>query len=161
MNASSLPDLLTILCALGCGLVAGIFFAFSTFIMQALGRLPPAQGIAAMQSINIVVINRWFMTAFFGTALLCIVAAVIAAQGAHSATAWVITGALLYVIGTIGVTMAFNVPRNNALAATSPATAEAAVLWKDYLVAWTAWNTVRTIAALAASAAFIGALLVD
>ena len=32
----------TLATALGCGLVAGVFFAFSTFVMPALKRLPPA-----------------------------------------------------------------------------------------------------------------------
>jgi uncharacterized membrane protein len=59
---------LTLFAALGCGLVAGVFFAFSTFVMKALARLPAPQGIAAMQSINVIVINPWFMTAFLGTA---------------------------------------------------------------------------------------------
>ncbi len=54
--------------ALGCGLMAGVFFAFSTFVMNALARLQPTQGIAAMQSINITVINPLFMAAFLGTA---------------------------------------------------------------------------------------------
>jgi uncharacterized membrane protein len=44
---------LTVVAALGCGLNAGVFFAFSSFVMAALRRLPPAQGIAAMQSINV------------------------------------------------------------------------------------------------------------
>ena len=59
---------MTLFTALGCGLVAGILFAFSTSVMKALSRLPSAQGIAAMQSINIAVINPLFMGAFFGTA---------------------------------------------------------------------------------------------
>ena len=60
---------LTLFGALGSGLVAGNFYAFSTFVMKALARLPSAQGIAAMQSINITVINPWFLgVAFFGTA---------------------------------------------------------------------------------------------
>jgi uncharacterized membrane protein len=49
---------------LGAALVAGIFFAFSTFVMTALGRLPPEQGIAAMQSINVTVLNPWFFAVF-------------------------------------------------------------------------------------------------
>ena len=53
--------------AIGAALVAGIFYAFSTFVMQALGRLAPREGIAAMQSINVVVINPLFFLAFFGT----------------------------------------------------------------------------------------------
>jgi uncharacterized membrane protein len=58
--------LLTFVAAVGSGLVAGIFFAFSNFVMKALARVPPAQGIAAMQSINVVVLNRWFFAVFFG-----------------------------------------------------------------------------------------------
>ena len=64
-------QMLILLSAIGSGLVGGIFFAFSTFIMKALHRLPPAQGIAAMQSINVVVINPLFLAAFFGTAITC------------------------------------------------------------------------------------------
>ena len=41
---------LTLSSALGCGLIAGVFFAFSAFVMRALARLEPAQGMAAMQS---------------------------------------------------------------------------------------------------------------
>ncbi len=67
---------LTLITALGCGLVAGILFAFSTSVMQALARLPAAQGIAAMQSINVVVINPWFMGAFLGTAAACVLVVV-------------------------------------------------------------------------------------
>jgi uncharacterized membrane protein len=52
----------------------------------------------------------------------------------------------------------FNVPRNNALAAVSPSSMEAAALWTDYLSTWTFWNHVRTAAALAASALLILAL---
>ncbi|WP_367265416.1 hypothetical protein [Polaromonas sp.] len=58
--------------ALGSGVVAGIFFAFSSFVMSALGRLPPAQGVAAMQSINETVINPGFLLVFFGTGLACL-----------------------------------------------------------------------------------------
>jgi uncharacterized membrane protein len=39
---------LTLFAALGCGVVAGVFFAFSAFVMRALASLPALQGIAAM-----------------------------------------------------------------------------------------------------------------
>ena len=68
--------ILTLLSALGCGLIAGVFFAFSAFVMKALAGLPPPQGIAAMQSINVAVLNRWFFAAFFGAAAACLVLAV-------------------------------------------------------------------------------------
>ena len=55
---------------LGSALVGGIFFAFSSFVMKALARVPAAEGIAAMQSINVVVLNPSFLSAFIGTAVL-------------------------------------------------------------------------------------------
>ena len=151
---------LTLLTTLGCGLIAGAFFAFSSFVMKALARIPPAQGIAAMQSINVVVINPLFLGVFLGTAVGCaalLVSSVLA--WFRPGSVWVLAGSLLYLVGTILVTMRCNVPRNNALAAVNPASAEGARLWAGYLTGWTAWNHVRTIAALAAAASLIGSLI--
>ena len=72
---------LTLAAALGAGLVAGIFFAFSAFIMAALGRLAPEGGISAMQSINVAVLNPMFFFVFFGTAVLALVLAIAALAG--------------------------------------------------------------------------------
>ena len=143
---------LTLAAALGAGLVAGIFFAFSSFVMTALGRLAPEGGIAAMQSINVVVLNPVFFFVFFGTAVAAL------ADWSQSGSFYLLAGALLYLVGTIFVTMAFNVPLNNRLASAGAKSAESASLWKTYLSAWTSWNHVRTIASLAASASFIMAL---
>ena len=148
--------LATLLSGLGCGLIAGAFFAFSTFVMKALGKLPPPQGIAAMQSINVVVINPWFMSAFLGTGLMCVIVFIASLlRWQNPVTPYLLAGSVLYLVGTVLVTMVFNVPRNDTLAAVAPATREAATLWVSYLSTWTAWNHVRTIAALAASALFI------
>ena len=148
-------DLATLVAAAGSALIGGSFFAFSTFVMGALGRLPPPQGIAAMQSINVVVINPWFMTTFLGTAVLCAAIAVASLMRWHDPGAvYLLAGAVLYFAGTFLVTMVFNVPRNDALAKLTPASAEAASLWIAYLSTWTAWNHVRTIAALAAMVSF-------
>ena len=150
---------LKLVAALGCGLMAGVFFAFSSFIMNALGRLQPAQGIAAMQSINITVINPLFMATLFGTAVVCIVLAISAVlRWQQPGAAYVLAGSLLYLIGTIGVTAAFNVPLNNALANVEPSSAEAASVWANYLTNWTLWNHIRGAAALAAVASFTLAL---
>ncbi|MBD0267456.1 MAG: DUF1772 domain-containing protein [Cyanobacteria bacterium Co-bin8] len=145
--------------ALGCGLVAGAFFAFSTFVMKALGQQPPAQGIAAMQSINITVINPWFMGALFGTAAACLVlVAVSLVRGSQPSTTYLLLGSLLYLLGTILVTIVFNVPLNDALAAVNPNSIEGTTLWARYLSNWTLWNHVRTAAALAAATLFTIAL---
>ncbi|HSS63116.1 MAG TPA: anthrone oxygenase family protein [Gammaproteobacteria bacterium] len=149
----------TFIAALGCGLVAGIFFAFSAFVMKALSRLPADQGIAAMQSINVAVLNPWFMTAFFGTAALCLAALVVSVNRWPDAAAiCLITGSALYLIGTLAVTIVCNVPRNNSLAAVSATDPKSGDTWAGYVAEWTAWNHVRTIASLAAAASFSIAL---
>ena len=150
---------LTLITALGCGLVAGMLFVFSSSVMKALDRLPPAQGIAAMQSINVVVINPWFMGAFFGTAAACVLVLVFSLLTWNEAEAvYLLSGGLVYLIGTILVTMAFNVPRNDALAAVDPQSADGANLWAGYVPSWTAWNHLRTATALAAAVLLILAL---
>jgi uncharacterized membrane protein len=145
--------------ALGCGLIAGVFFAFSTFVMKALAQQPPAQGIAAMQAINITVINPWFMTAFLGTAATCFVLAVSSLLKWHQPGAvYLLVGSLLYLLGTFLVTMLGNVPLNDALAIADPNSTEGATLWAKYLTDWVLWNHVRTITPLAAAALFAIAL---
>ena len=99
------------------------------------------------------------MTAFLGTALACLVLLIAMLRAFDRPGAgYAIAGCVLYLAGTFLVTIAFNVPRNNALAAVDPASAEAARLWPGYLRTWTAWNHVRTAAALGATAALILAL---
>ena len=146
---------ITFIAAIGSGLIAGVFFAFSTFIMSALSRLQPAQGIAAMQSIDITVINPWFMTTFLGTAAACLFLAVTALLKWHQPHAlYLLIGSLLYLVGTFGVTMVCNVPLNEALAKVDPNSAEGAKFWASYLTDWTNWNHVRTVAGLAATGVF-------
>jgi uncharacterized membrane protein len=134
-------------------LIGGVFFAFSTFIMRALARLPANEGIAAMQSINIVVINPLFLSVFVGTAVAGVVLVISSLLKWHnSESVYLLAGGVLYVIGTFLVTMIFNVPRNNVLAVLAPTSPEAAGYWAEYVSSWTAWNHVRTVAALAAAA---------
>jgi uncharacterized membrane protein len=137
---------LTFAAALGCALVGGIFFAFSNFVMRALARVPG--GMAAMQAINVTVLNPLFLALFFGTAAACAVLSAL-----RPGSALVIGGAALYLIGTFGVTIVFNVPRNNALARLHPADSVAA--WRRYVQEWTWWNHVRTLAAALAAALFM------
>ena len=160
MKSFDLIDLVVLVTALGCALMAGLFFVFSVAVMKALGALPPAHGIAAMQSINVVIINRWFLTVFFGTSVACIIVIVAALlRWSAAGSGFAAAGGLLYLIGTLLVTMVFNVPRNNALARAPPTSTEGATLWTDYLVTWTAWNHVRTVAALAATACLVVSLV--
>ena len=158
--ANSLLNAAVFAAALGSGLMAGLFFVFSAFMMTALARLGAPQGIAAMQSVNVAILNPLFLIVFMGTAVLSLVTAVGAIWNWSAAgSGWTLAGSLLYLVGIILVTMVFNVPLNNALAAVDPASAEGAALWTRYLSEWVMWNTVRTVTALAAMVAFILALL--
>ena len=137
---------------LGSALVGGIFFAFSSFIMKALAGVPSAEGIGAMQSINVVVINPSFLGAFFGTAVLSLVAGGLALAGwGRPSASFFLGGALFFLVGTILVTMLGNVPLNNELAAVSATDPAARDVWEQYLGRWTMWNHVRTAAAMVAA----------
>jgi len=139
---------------LGSALIGGGFFAFSSFVMKALSLRPSAEGIAAMQSINVVVINPSFLGAFIGTALLSLgVIALSLAGRSHPAAMFFLGGAILYFVGTFLVTVLGNVPLNEQLAAASATDPAAVELWKHYLYRWTIFNHVRTAAAM------VGALL--
>ena len=145
--------------ALGCGLIAGLYFAFSTFIMTALGRLDQAQGIAAMNAINIEIMRSMFMPLFLGTTLTSAALAVLAFMRWNEPGAIaMLLGGLTYVIGMTVVTMVCNVPLNNALAAVDASSSEGASLWARYLKDWTLWNHVRTVTSTAACAFFILAI---
>src|SRR5688500_8597021 len=154
-----MPQWLTVLAflaAVGCGVIGGVFYAFSTFVMRALGRRPPNEGLAAMQAINVAVINPLFLGVFLGTAVVCAVVMLGAfvrrdAPGAGGA----LLGGALYLLGTFGVTLECNVPLNNTLENVAPDHPDAARLWADYLKRWTRWNHTRTAAAIAALVSFI------
>ena len=150
MNTSM--QIIAIVGLLGSGLAGGIFYAFSSFIMKALGRLPPATGINAMQSINVVVINPSFLGLFFATAVVSVGAITVAFTQWHAPEApYLLAGALLYLVGTFGVTARGNVPLNHRLADLAATDPEAASFWNDYLQRWTRLNTIRTVAAGAAA----------
>jgi uncharacterized membrane protein len=101
--------------------MAGVFFAFSSFVMKALARIEPAQGIAAMQSINRAVINPLFLGVFLGTAAACIPLGILALfMWQHPAAQYLFAGSLLYLVGTFLVTIVRNVPLNDALATIEP-----------------------------------------
>ena len=144
--------ILTLAALLGSGLVAGIFFAFSTFIMKALDRVQPESGMRVMQEINVTVLTPWFLGTFLGTGVICLGLGVHALRNWESASPYQFLGSVVYLLGSILVTMVFNVPRNERLAELDPEQPEGVEYWKNYLVSWTRWNHVRTLASLAATA---------
>ena len=152
--ADNILFILTLLTALGCGLMAGIFFIFSNTVMNALAQLQPPQGIAAMQSINRVILNPLFFVTFMGTAVISILLAIsLVWIWNQPGSIYILLGVLCYFVGAFFVTIVFNVPMNEALDKVEPDSIEAANLWAKYLTNWTAWNHVRTVAC------FLGALV--
>jgi uncharacterized membrane protein len=145
---------LTLAGAVGAGVAGGVFFVFSTFVMRALRDLPPAEGIAAMQSINKQAPTPWFMTLLFGTAALCLALVVTAiVRWGEPPARYQLAGGLAYLAGIV-LTIAYHVPRNDALAEVQPAGEGAAAAWSRYLAEWVPWNHVRTITSVAAAVLF-------
>jgi len=146
------------LSALGCAVMAGLYFAFSAFIMRALGEIDRAAGIAAMVAINRVILRSAFMPVFLGSTLTSVALVVMALlDWGEPGAAAMLAGALIYILGMFGVTMAFNVPLNNRLIAVGAGGDDG--IWALYLTVWTRWNHVRTAASLAGLVLLVVALI--
>ncbi|MFF4485832.1 DUF1772 domain-containing protein [Streptomyces sp. NPDC001544] len=144
---------------LATGLVAGVFCGFSTFVMRGLAALPPAQGIAAMNAINVAAVAPAFMILFLGSAVLCAVISVVTfVLWPDDGKVELLLGSALYLFGAFGLTVVANVPRNETLQRLDPGTGEAAAYWPTYIREWTFWNHLRTIASAAAALVYALAL---
>lgn len=142
--------------ALGCALMAGVYFAFSSFVMRAFAALTVGGGIAAMQAVNRVILNSSFMTLFFGTTIASAVLLVLSLMGGVIGIALpVIVGAVLYLCCMFASTAIFNVPLNNRLADAPIDEDLAATLWDQYLDRWTRWNHLRTAASTGSAALYL------
>ena len=143
---------LTVIAALGCGVIAGVFFAFSVMVMRSLAQLPAQHGITAMQAINAAALRPSFPGVFTGTAALCAAVVVGSLVDWNDASPYLLIGGLLYLVGTFGLTAGYHVPRNEALDRVEPSSLGATGSWNRYVREWTTWNHVRGAAALAAAA---------
>jgi uncharacterized membrane protein len=130
------------------GLMAGVFGLYSHTIMRGLGRTDDRTFVGSFQALDRAIINPWFMTAFLGALLLTIASALLHLRpGARGALPWIVLALALYLVA-FGVTIAVNVPLNDALkAAGNPdGIANLAEVRSQFDEArWNAWNLVRTI----------------
>jgi uncharacterized membrane protein len=151
---------LTVAGATGSGLLAGLFFAYSAFTLQGLRRLPPVVGLQAMQSVNRSAnASPAVALALLGTGAVCAVLAITALADLGQAPSRLqLAGAVLYLVGGLGLTIGYHVPRNNALGEVDPASAGAVAAWERYAAAWASWNHARTITSLAATLCLVLAL---
>ncbi|MFT5287017.1 MAG: putative membrane protein [Planctomycetota bacterium] len=156
----SLFQITTTLALIGAGTIGGVFFAFSNFVMKALERLPSLQGIAAMQSINVIVINPGFLGIFIGTAILSLGSVVVAyTQWGTTPSAYLLGGSICYLVGTLLVTVAGNIPLNDRLAILDATESDADVEWRNFVERWCRLNHIRSVAALVAALLFCMALV--
>lgn len=142
------------------GIMAGIYFAFSTFVMKALNQLEPSPAAKAMNSINDVIVNTVFLPIFFGSTLWY--AGLILWQFAEwkHETSWLfIAAALIYIVGMFVVTAFGNVPLNNKLKASSSSSESLTQYWSHYYKNWNLFNYVRTVSCVAACALLTMALI--
>ena len=141
---------LVIATIMGAGLMSGLLFAFSNFVMRALSQMPAAAGMEAMQRVNVEIVNPVFLVVFLGTTLLsALVVAVALLSRGQPGMVWLLAGGLCFLVGTFGITMAFSVPLNNALATAQ--LSSAGEHWPEYVQRWQAWNHGRTLFSLAAT----------
>jgi uncharacterized membrane protein len=143
---------LRLIAAIGCVVMAGVYFAFSVGVMPGLARLEPKSGMIAMQAINRSILNPLFLGVFVGSAVLGVLMVLFALRDwpDSSAVRMVISG-ILFVVGSFVVTIFFNVPLNNALMTASTDGAAGLTLWGKYLTEWTAWNHLRAATSLVAA----------
>ena len=135
----SLQQIVLLLAVAGSGLIAGVCFAFASFLMRSFDRLGAPAAIRVMQSLNAVILRSTTMAVWFGTVIAGIVAAIMV--GGVPA----IAAAVLYGIGAVLITGRGNVPLNEALDAVDPDGPEAAEAWADYRRRWGRWNAIRTV----------------
>lgn len=147
-------ECLLFLTAISTALMAGLFYAYSCSVNPGLGRLPDAGYLAAMQSINRAILNPVFFASFLGSLVLLPLCSW-AYRGDAGALWYLLAATTMYFGGVFGVTMAGNVPLNNALDKLELSTASVEQLAQyrtNFEQRWNRLNLVRTVAAILTAA---------
>ncbi len=138
------------------GVSAGMFFAFSTFVMPALDAADPQQAVQVMQLINEKAPNPALVVAMFGPALTLPYLAYRCRNSPHRHL--LITAAAVYLVGLVGVSIGGSFPLNDDLATVHVTAQNAAQEWHDFATPWKPLNHVRTLSGIVATAALAIAL---
>lgn len=152
-------DSLTLAAALVGAVLAGVYFAFDVLVMPALRRRPTAEAVLAMQEINRAALRPGFQVIFFGSAVLAAAAAVLEVITANSATTLTRLSGDALILAAFVITVAVNVPRNNAIAALDPHGEVTPGSWRELERGWSTANRLRTIVAFVGAAALVPTLL--
>lgn len=149
MMSSGMVTFLLWIAALGSGLMTGVYFAFSGFIMKAFSKIETSHAIAAMNAINETVLRSSFLLLFFGSSIISVLLVIVAINDwGESRAILALSAGLVYFFGMFICTIAFNVPLNNSLAKIEYGSGNAQQVWLHYLSNWTSWNHLRTVSSL-------------
>jgi len=147
--SSSIMTVLLWTAAFSSGLIGGVYFAFSGFIMPAFSKIETTQSIAAMKSINEIILRSLFMPLFFGSSFVSVLLIVIAfVNWDKTGSGLTMLAGAVYFFGMFVCTALFNVPLNNTLARVELESIDAHHVWSHYLKTWTNWNHIRAISSL-------------
>lgn len=165
MDATAVGPALALAGLLAVGVVAGFFYGWQVSAMRGLRVVPDRTYVTTMQSVNRAILNPYFLLPFVGAVLLLSAATVVAFAGGHLARGWwLLAASVSYGVGTFGVTVAGNVPLNDALARFDLAAAEDEEVSKRrdaYEGPWNRLHRLRTVANLVAFTCAAVALLAD
>ena len=150
MNLQNLILLLTVTLT---ALIAGLFYSYACSVNLGLGKLTDIQYISAMQSINREILNPVFFASFMGTLLFLPISSWLEYnQSGFSTSFWLLaSAAIVYAIGTFGITISCNVPLNEMLdkfVVNSATIEQIAAQRKSFEIPWNRYNTIRTVAAI-------------
>lgn len=145
------------------GLLAGLFYGFAVGVMPALGRADGRTVVDAMQQINVAILNPWFFLSFLGAPVLTVIAAALHLRAdGRAVLPWVLAALVLYGVGFV-ITVAGNIPLNDALATAGPPAriADLSQVREHFEPAWARWNIARTVASTGAFACLVWALVLS
>jgi uncharacterized membrane protein len=143
------------------GLMAGVFGVYAHAIMPGLRDIDDRTFVAAFQSIDRAIINPWFMPAFLGALFVTGAAAALQlGEDQRSVLPWIAAALVLY-LAVFVITLAVNVPLNDAIkAAGDPDHIDLAAVREQFDEArWAAWNVVRAVATTVAFGCLVWALV--
>ena len=135
--------------AVSAGLMAGVYLAFSGFIMQSLHQQGAEIATRTMNTINRVILKSWFIVVFFGSTILFALLATLAVIYPTLPGRWMLVGiGVSYVIGMFLCTALFNVPLNHRLSEVDQQREQMPEVWQHYLEHWSRWNLLRGLCSL-------------
>jgi uncharacterized membrane protein len=143
MTSTTLRAITLIGATMTMGLAAGSFLLYAHTIMPGLAKTDDRTFVSAFQHTDRAIINPWFMTTAFLGALVFTAAAAVTSRGTP-AMRWVIAALVLYLVAVV-ITMAVNVPLNDAIkSAGDPARIDVALVRQRFHeTRWAAWNLIR------------------